>query len=187
MAPDPLPHIPVTCGALWVDKGIAFATAAAASPEDKVEASSKLLGLLKDRRNVNPEWKGIFFLGFFFKGTNRSFAPDATPQQQKALIRAASEQLDALGPDVVCCTSGPGTGVPLEHDRATLYHDFVKGPIAVASGVAKENIHEMLDKRKHSRDVTLRRHLHGRALEWKKRPVIMPKLSSLERWSCLLL
>ncbi len=71
MAPDPLPHIPVTCDALWVDKGISFAMKEC--PEDKVEVSSKLLDLLKVRGTINPEWKGLIFPGFFFKGTNRSF------------------------------------------------------------------------------------------------------------------
>lgn len=144
MAPDPLPYVPATCNALWVDKGIAFATTGSADHDYKVEVSPTLVALLTNRRTLNPDWHGLVFPGFFFKGSNRSFAPNATLEQKSALIRTASEELDALGPDVICCTSGPGTGNPLEHDRASLYREFVKGPIAVASGVTNENIVNIL-------------------------------------------
>lgn len=140
MAPDPLPHVPATCNALWLDKGIAL------GPDlENVEVSQKLECLLADRaRGVNDLWKGLVFVGFFFKGSRRSFAPDCSAQDQASLVAAAAKELATLGPAVVCCTSGPGTGNPLELDRALMYRNAVAGPIAVASGVTIDNVDGLL-------------------------------------------
>ncbi len=140
MAPDPLPYVPITCNALWFDKGIALA-----KNLESIEVRSELSRLLDDRaRGVNHLWKGVVFAGFFFKGSSRSFAPESSPQAQADLVSAAAKQLASLGPDVVCCTSGPGTGSPLELDRAEMYRKAVAGPIAVASGVTAANVSSLL-------------------------------------------
>lgn len=87
---------------------------------------------------------GLIFAGFLFKGTMKDFAAGATADDKAALLKRASAALAALGDDIVCCTSGDGTGVPLAPERAAMYRAAVAGPIAVASGVTVDNVASIL-------------------------------------------
>ena len=63
------------------------------------------------------------------------------------MVCAAAKLLhDLKDSHVVCCTSGPGTGTPLEADRRELYRQALghNTPISVASGTTNDNVQELL-------------------------------------------
>ncbi len=131
MTLDPFDSLPASINAVWTDRGVDFkGTHAIVHSEAAVRF-----------RNTG----GLHFVGWLFKGMHRSFPVEAVAAADKeVLVHTAARALHALGEGVVCCTSGAGTGTPLELDRHDLYRAALGDTtvVAVASGVTVDNVHE---------------------------------------------
>ena len=132
---------PPGANGLWTDTGVDLE-----GVSDQARAiSEQAIGNAGDEGAVPWLW----FVGFLFKGKARTFIEGSTSAEREQATGAALEQLRGLGPPpgrVVLCTSGPGTGSPLELERAKLYRKLAgeDAVIAVASGVTVENVDEIL-------------------------------------------
>jgi hypothetical protein len=120
--------------ALWTDCGVDL---------KGTQEPARLLAIA--RANCSEAFPPVWFAGFLFKGSVRTFERSSREEQQ-AMVQQRALELTKLGPRVVCCTSGAGTGSALEPERAALIRACV-GPdrvVAVASGVTVENVHTLL-------------------------------------------
>jgi hypothetical protein len=113
--------------ALWTDS-------AGADLED-VDVRAEAFRLAKEA----TAWKGVHFGGVAFK-----YQPDVDPAALAALAARAAAYVD------VVTTSGAGTGQAIDRAKlATFSAALGQHPLALASGVTPENVHEVRDHVKH--------------------------------------
>lgn len=113
--------VPLSADALWTDEGVSFAG---------VHDSLERLQVTRDERG----YEGLLFGGFSFKGTAK-----IPTDQLSGFAPLALEHLDIPN------TSGDGTGVAMELERAVAIRDALGDVvISIASGVTTENVQDYL-------------------------------------------
>jgi len=107
---------------LWADDG-------GIDPDDAVDDEPRAAAFVAER--IDAGFLGLYFAGVAFKYQKHAADPGA-------VARRSVEYCDVI------CTSGPGTGQAAEVEKLSAMRAAIGDhPLAVASGVTPENLHEI--------------------------------------------